>query len=315
MPLTPKIIIYIYGPTAVGKTAVADALAQHYCSAIINADVAQMYTPLTIGTAKPEWRTHSTPHYLFDAFDAPVTATVAWYNEQVRTLVSTLGKTKDVIIVVGGSGFYLHSLLFPVISQSAPLNCLLNTSPALSYTWDLLHSIDPVRARAIHPHDTYRIQRALDIWYTTGTLPSSYDPQFNPPSAVHSILLFLERDRMDHWNLIEERTDCMLAQGWKEEAMYLRQQGWESFIRERKFIGYEDIFDVFDNKQTLQEARMRIIYATRQYAKRQMSFARRLYTRCTSQSPLSKITMLRLTLSKSDLYIKQLLDVLQAPIK
>ena len=115
--------IIIYGPTAVGKTDFAEALAQRINGEIINADAAQFYTPLTIGTAKPDWRKAPVPYHLFDICDEPNNYSVAAYRADVERAVTSIASRGKIPIIVGGSGFYIHSLFFPLpISRKRLLN-------------------------------------------------------------------------------------------------------------------------------------------------------------------------------------------------
>src|SRR5204862_4915580 len=105
-------IVIIYGPTGVGKTDVALTLAHHFPSEIINMDVGQFYVPLSIGTAKPDWKKESTPHHLFDIIDSQSNYTVTEYRNKVQTTIKDIINRGNLPILVGGSGFYLHTLLF-----------------------------------------------------------------------------------------------------------------------------------------------------------------------------------------------------------
>src|SRR5579863_9779399 len=106
-------MLIVYGPTGVGKTDVALAIAQHIPAEIINMDMGQFYTPLSIGTAKPDWKNSPIPHHLFDIIDTPINYTVAEYRTMLYKTVQEVIGRGNLPILVGGSGFYLHSLLFP----------------------------------------------------------------------------------------------------------------------------------------------------------------------------------------------------------
>lgn len=106
-------LIIIAGPTGVGKSDVGLALASNINGEIINADVGQLYTPLSIGTAKPEWKESEVPHHLFDVLDKPVDFTVTQYRELLLKTVHDVCNRNRVPIIVGGSSFYLSSLFFP----------------------------------------------------------------------------------------------------------------------------------------------------------------------------------------------------------
>src|SRR5439155_3099719 len=107
-------MIILFGPTAVGKTELALALASEISAEIVNMDVGQLYTPLSIGTAKPPWKTSSVLHHLFDVINEPKNCTVAEYRDLLIGTLHTIWARGNVPLLVGGSAFYLRSVLFPV---------------------------------------------------------------------------------------------------------------------------------------------------------------------------------------------------------
>ena len=284
-------MLIIYGPTGVGKTELALALAQKVPAEIINMDVGQFYTPLSIGTAKPDWKNSPVPHHLFDIIDEPANYTVNHYRTIAHEKIKDIHARGKLPILVGGSGFYLHALLF----QSPIFELLRNGSEDLQHfeqqphayleqneginqdIWQKLYAIDPTRAQAIDKSDTYRIQRALDIWYTTGKLPSSCAPVYNP--EFDYTIIFVERDRKELRNRINARVLEMLKTGWIEETEKLIGSPWEEFIRKKNLIGYVEILDYLaGEKNSASFSRMveTISTQTCQYAKRQFTFWRKL---------------------------------------
>jgi tRNA dimethylallyltransferase len=182
--------------------------------------------------------------------------------------------------------------------------------------WDRLNSIDPQRASMIHPHDVYRLQRALSIWHATGKKPSDYVPVYNPPSSYD--VYCLTRERHELYDRIDARVHIMMREGWIDEAKGLLGTPWEDFLRSKKIIGYPDIFDYISGDLS-HESMLMMIHAiqqkTRNYAKRQMTFWRKLEKDLTraqqmhekNNLPASEITAINLTLLGVDLYINQLL--------
>jgi tRNA dimethylallyltransferase len=271
-----KSMIIIYGPTGVGKTDYALSLAERLGGEIINMDMGALYTSLTIGTAKPDWRSEAIPHHLFDVVDSPRQVTVVEYRSLLIPLLESLRQRGKVPILVGGSGFYLKSLFFP--PQGAPIT----ESDAYAdiqenQLWHHLEGIDPDRAHSIDPHDLYRVRRALDIWYTTGKKPSLYAPTFQPLAPF--ALFFLTRERKELYTRIDSRVFHMIDAGWVEEVEGLLGTSWESFIREKKIIGYDDILDYLATART-EGDKKNMVHAiqqkTRNYAKRQYTFWRSL---------------------------------------
>lgn len=311
--------IIIYGPTGVGKTDFSWDLAQVLPNAqIINADLGQLYVPLTIGTAKPDLRKAPVPHHLFDILDRPVHYTVQQYRQRVISLMREFWNQGITPIIVGGSGFYIKSLLFPPCEFDGveKKEVLLQETSNEINLWQKLSLIDPERAANIHPHDTYRIERALEIWHTTGQKPSLFAPCYTPPSDY--MLIHLTRTRDDLYTRIDQRVKIMIEQGWINEVISLIGTEWELFLHEKKLIGYDDIIQYIHGQtyKDMGDLIATIAKKTRNYAKRQETFWRML-VRCIEQTSVTKhsckasIKSLNLTLSGVDLYIKELSKEIQ----
>lgn len=263
-------LIIIAGPTAVGKTGIALSLAQKLPSEIINGDMGQLYKPLTIGTAKPDVARQEVPHHLFDVLDTPVDCTVTRWRELVMQKIEEITARNRTPILVGGSGFYLKSLFFPPEGDSGVSAPQAEGDP--SVLWKKLESIDPERARQLHPNDFYRIQRALSIWERTGKLPSTVKPIFKP--LIPFACFVLMRDREELYRVIDERAVTMLNEGWIDEVRSLEDTQWEPFLRKKKIIGYATILDFLQQGGTKEQLIEHIQRKTRNYAKRQITFFR-----------------------------------------
>lgn len=274
-------VLMILGPTASGKTALSYSIAQELSSEIINVDVGQFYKPLSIGTAKPDLTNSPCPLHLFDVLDEPEDLTVSKYRELVIEQVHAIQERANQPILVGGSLFYIKSLFFPPAKSMA-----LPMIPAQEYDehlstqelWAILYSIDPDRAHALHPHDGYRIKRALDIWYTTGQKPSTCVPRFTSPFPTHIVYLSWPRELLRE--RIHKRMYQMFDEGWIEEAERLINTPWETFLCRKGLIGYPEIFSWIRNgKQSHQKEKLieAIYYETVHYAKRQETFAKSLF--------------------------------------
>lgn len=307
-------LIIIAGPTGVGKSDVGLALASHINGEIVNADSGQLYCPLSIGTAKPDLTATQIPHHLFDHLENPVDYTVTQYRHDLLKTVALVQSHNHYPVIVGGSSFYLSSVFFPPQAQttttteySIPLD---KTSQEL---WELLYSIDRLRADNIHPHDTYRVKRALEIWYKTGQKPSEYQPVYNPPGPYFFITCVRDRDELYH--RINQRTEYMIEHGWIEEVEQLMGTEWEPFLLRKKIIGYDDIILYLQKKRSMCKSELieRIAQKTRNYAKRQLIFLKMLQKRLKqhnvqTKAPQGHIIEVNLTNLDVDLYIKQLSD-------
>ena len=273
--------LILFGPTASGKTDFSYECAHFLPAEIINADVGQVYVPLTIGTAKPDLKNVPVAHHMFDMLDKPIDYSAFEYRCACMPTVDAILGRRRVPVFVGGCGFYIKSLFFPLKSpgpcmsgsHGQDLDRDLERLPGES-PWDVLFRVDPDRARNLHPNDLYKIGRALDIRRRTGVSSSFFKPTFDP-SMRNSVAVFLDRDRRE----LEERATCriddMMKSGWIKEAVELSAE-WRAFVKKRGFIGYEEIFDLIDGRLNRSDAVDLIRIKTLQYIKRQYTFWRSL---------------------------------------
>lgn len=306
--------IIITGPTAVGKTDASLEIAQRCQGEIINGDMGQCYAPIAIGTAKPAWKDAAIKHHLFDVLETPRSYNVVEYRALVAQTVQDILSRGKTPIIVGGSGFYLRSLLFSI----APETTAQDQKTKLSYDhettlelWQRLHAIDPERAAKIHQNDRYRLERALDLWQMTGAKPSSLRPVWDPlVPRIQYISLY--RDKQDLHDRITVRTREMCEAGWLEEVAAL-DASWKDFIYRKKIIGYPEMIDFLalqDYSISAREALIaEIIRKTKSYAKRQLTFNTSLMRdikQYRTQDTHMTIEHINLTISDVNLYIKAL---------
>lgn len=317
-----KTCIVFAGPTGVGKSDLAVALASKIPSEIINADVGQLYEPLTIGTAKPDWKSSSIQQHFFDRLNQPEDFTALRYHDEVVQQMESIWRANKVPIIVGGSTFYIHSLFFPPIQPPENI-CVPDIDNAdQEYSWDALAAVDPARAQKIHPHDIYRIKRALAILQATGKQASLYEPVCKPPSAFW--FYTVARDRAQLYCAINARVIQMFDQGWLEEVDALRGTAWEPFLYRKKIIGYDLILDFLNNPNAMEKEELieAIAKKTRNYAKRQIGYFKMLQKKLeeclvhqdSEIKNSSRIATINLTLLDHDLYIEQLSKEVKAHI-
>ncbi len=310
--------VLIIGPTGAGKTAFAYELANRLPAQIINGDLGQFYAPLTWGTAKPDWKNHPVRHFLFDHLDQPVSYNVAQFRDKVSTLITTLHSCHQIPIIVGGSTLYMHSLIFaPIRADTSPTSKKTFMQEDVSLDkqdWYTLQKIDPIRAQQIHPHDTYRIQRALSLWFNESILPSSNAPQFSPLAPTIVVHLMYERNALRPF--LRERVKTMLTNGWFEEVQSLLETPWEQFWKEKKIIGYDAVANYLrlapsgvSSYEALIET---ITQDTVAYAKKQEKYWRMLAGKIAPYVSCSKIVYVPvdLTLLSPHLYLEQLYNVI-----
>jgi tRNA dimethylallyltransferase len=311
----PTTMIIIFGPTAVGKSDFAERLARKVPAEIINMDVGQLYAPLSIGTAKPDWQNSPIVHHLFDELHEPINYTVTQYRDRVLSIAQEIWQKGKVPILVGGSGFYLRSLLFPpggAVSNGSLID--RDKDQHAEEVWHQLNAIDPARAAALGKNDLYRINRALDIWHSTGTKPSEVQALYTPPS--HYYLFFLTRERTELYERINDRVIAMMRDGWLDEVARLRGTAWEEYLYTKKLIGYNELLAMLSGDYTpecLEKTIRGIQQRTRHYAKRQHTFWRMLFRQLQTQIAQEQNTdkkpvleTLNLTFLDLDLYINEL---------
>lgn len=319
--LKQPFVLIIFGPTAVGKTEAAIEIAQRVPAEIINMDMGQFYTPLTIGTAKPDWHNEPTPHHLFDIINDPHDITVSQYRALVQDLIHYIWSRGSLPILVGGSGFYLKSLFFPPRDQEKLSDVASDEVEDIprDELWQRLHAIDPNRAQSIHPHDVYRLKRALSIWLSSNQLPSELKPVFDPIAPFH--ITCFTRERSELYGRINERVNVMMQEGWLNEVKKIHDTPWEQYLLAKKIIGYDILLNFLASDQSeenYEQAISLIQQKTRNYAKRQLTFwrmlERELHKEITLHKNLGKLTgtveSVDLTLYSLDLYISELLQKL-----
>ncbi len=245
---------------------------------IINADLGQCYLPLTVGTAKPDWRSYPFSSHLFDIHTEPREYTVVEWRKHVLGLIFQIHAAGKTPIIVGGSVFYIHSLFYPPkpLPTSSKLHELIDLSLPTHELYKKLLVIDPQRAHELHLHDAYRIKRAIEIWNTTGQKPSDCKPTFDFCYKAKLYILLPEPALLKE--RIEQRCKEMIKHGgWIEECEKLIGTEWESFSRRKGFIGYSDIFDYLAEsvRSDINQLITKISIKTHQYAKHQRAFLRK----------------------------------------
>lgn len=276
-------VVAIGGPTATGKTALSLALAQRFGGEIINADSMQVYRQLSVGTAKPtEEERAQAPHHLLDFLPPEQPYSVADFTAAAGELIGQITARGRLPLVVGGTGLYITSLLNGV--RFAPED----TDPALrrrlqqqaetqgaEVLYARLQAVDPAYAAKVHPHNLPRIIRALELYESTGRTMSEQQRQSRPAAAPYrSLCLCLTcRDRAVLYRRIDQRVDKMLREGLLPEAE-LVWQNRERYRTAAQAIGYKEFFPYFEGKEPLDTCVNRLKQATRQYAKRQLTWFR-----------------------------------------
>lgn len=267
--------IVICGPTATGKSGLAVVLAERLNSVILSADSRQVYREFDIGTAKPtEGDRKRVLHYLIDICDPTETLTVADYQQQAQVLISGLHQSNIIPFLVGGTGLYLKSVVRGLqIPRVAPQPELRSQLTALGQVqcYAILRQIDPAAAEKIHPHDSVRTLRALEVFYVTGCPISDRQGENPPPYPILQIGLDCSVDLLIQ--RIEQRTEAMLGAGWLAEVEFLcGKYGYDLPLLNT--LGYQEMKQHLLGEIALEEAKNLTAVHTRQFAKRQRTWFR-----------------------------------------
>ncbi|HAR34828.1 MAG TPA: tRNA (adenosine(37)-N6)-dimethylallyltransferase MiaA [Desulfobacter sp.] len=273
-------IITICGPTGIGKTGFAIALAQELNGEIVGADSMQIYKYMNVGTAKPDERERRLAvHHLVDFLDPAENFDAKSFTVLADQAISDIAKRGRVPLVAGGTGLYIRALLHGLFrgKPACPatlekLNQALEEkgAPALH---ERLTKCDPKVAEKIHPNDGFRIVRALEVFLTTGVPISQCRQTHDFKSDRYQSLTFgLHMDRKLLYDRINQRVDMMMAQGLLDEVKNLLNQGYSLELKSMQSIGYRHMGMYIKGDISLEEAVRLLKRDTRRYAKRQFTW-------------------------------------------
>lgn len=298
-PLPPALCLM--GPTAAGKTALAIALVERGLGDIISVDSSMVYRGMDIGTAKPSAdELARAPHRLIDLIEPHQVYSAAEFRTDALLAMADITAAGKVPILVGGTMLYFKVLrdgLAAMPDADATVRAELMRD-AQRHGWPALHerlrAIDAVAAARITPHDSQRLQRALEVWMLTGkTLTQWHADQPEPqplPYRLHWMAL-APPDRALLHERIAQRFDLMLAQDFIGEVDALRARGdLQATMPSMRSVGYRQVWAYLDGHYDRDELRNRGIFATRQLAKRQLTWLRS-FTAATWLDPSAPATL------------------------
>lgn len=278
-------VIFLMGPTASGKTALAVSLVECLPCDIISVDSALVYRGLDIGTAKPDAATQRrAPHRLIDLLDPAEAYSAGQFRRDALREISAIHAAGRIPLLVGGTMLYFRALehgLAALPSADATVRARLSAAIAAQGSVALherLVAVDPVAAARIHPHDVQRIQRALEVHELTGhTLSALCQSAPSPPLPFRIIkLVIAPSDRQVLHQRIAERFHLMLEQGFIAEVSALRSRGDLSLDKAAmRAVGYRQVWEYLDGALDYPMLINRGIAVTRQFAKRQFTWLRR----------------------------------------
>lgn len=280
---TASPVLAIMGPTASGKTALALDVAKHTECEIISVDSALVYKGMDIGTAKPTEQEQSlVPHHLIDIIDPAESYSVSQFVNDTTRLISEIHARGKLPMLVGGTMMYFNALINGISSLPKSNEVIREqiNREAQASGWTHLHNelkdVDAVSGERIHPNDPQRITRALEVYRSTGKTLTHWQRQEGTkcPYEITQFAIAPE-DRSILHERIERRFDLMLADGFEYEVKKLFERGdLSDELPSIRSVGYRQMWQYFEGQLSYDDMRERGIIATRQLAKRQLTWLR-----------------------------------------
>ena len=276
--IVPEALVVICGPTAVGKTAAAIAVAERLGGDIVCADSRTIYRDMDIGTAKPTSAERArVKHHLLDIANPDQVVTLATYRELAMAAIAQVRANGRVPILTGGTGLYIRAVVdgfaIPQVPPDTQLRTRLETMER-DHTGALhgrLQRVDPTAAARIHPRNVRRLIRALEVYEHTGR-PISVLQQRDPIGTAVQIGLSMDREALYH--RIDARVDEQLTAGLVGEVEGLLARGYSPTLPAMEGLGYKEIIGHLQGTASLEDATRRLKQNTRRYAKRQFTWFR-----------------------------------------
>jgi tRNA dimethylallyltransferase len=275
--MTP--VLVIAGPTASGKTALALAVASRIPSEIISADSRQIYTYLTIGTAKPSPSELSqVPHHCIDRLEPDKHYSAGDFQEEGRRIIAEIRQRGRQPIVVGGTGLYIRALIDGLFSGPGKVDSIRQ---ALEQRYEKeggavlleeLRRYDPVAADRMIPTQFRRIIRALEVFHATGKTITQHHDEQSGGDAVEAVLTGLRWDRSALYDAINARTERMMEEGFLDEVKSLMSLGYDDRLKSLQTVGYKEAFQHLRGEISLERMIELMKQNTRRYAKRQLTW-------------------------------------------
>lgn len=280
-----KPLIILTGATAVGKTALSIGLAKAVGGEIISADSMQVYKYMDIGTAKiTKEEMDGVPHFLVDELMPDEEFNVVIFQKKAKAYMDEIYKRGHIPILVGGTGFYIQSVLYDIDFESEDDDMSyrrgLEAAAALPNGAEKLHdqlkAVDEAAAANIHANNVKKVIRALEFYHKTGQKISEHNKtQREKPSPYNFMYFVLDHDRNVLYERIEKRIDDMLAKGLVDEVRTLLDMGYTKSLVSMQGLGYKEIIDYLEGRISLEEAVYILKRDTRHFAKRQLTWFRR----------------------------------------
>jgi len=308
-----KSLIIIQGPTGVGKSSIAEALAEHYNGEIISADSRQVYRHLNIGTAKPDETILKEVKYHLINIVSPVDEYNAGdFCRDALAAMEDIRQRGKTPIIVGGTGFYISALLnglaaIPPISDAARKQVAELFEKGTPETiYGFLKQVDPDAAAGIERNDLHRQQRALEVFTETGTPISAFWKTDQESFEYNYVNILLMRDRAKLYERINKRVDNMLAAGLIDEIRNLLANGFAESDPGMNTVGYREFYPWLKGEISLESAIDKMKQHSRNYAKRQITWYKKQEFHLTLDINSLSLSNVK---EKIDQYVKKVLEI------
>ena len=280
--VSPRKVIVIVGPTASGKSELAQCIAEKMDGEVISADSMQIYKHLNIGTGKLKLGERRVPHYGLDIVEPNEPYSAALFQTYARDKVSDIQAKGKQPILCGGTGFYVKSVIddYNFSHGCQECNPIREHFQAMSDTmtnaelWESLRQVDPASAAEIEVNDVKRVVRALELHARGESYAENKAKIKQIPEFLPSIWIGLKVDPTILAERISKRVDAMIEEGLVDEVKSLVDAGFKDALCSPKAIGYREIIDYMDGKKSLEQAVADIKTNSRRYGKRQRTWFR-----------------------------------------
>lgn len=272
-------IVVVCGPTASGKTELGARLAEKMNGEVVSADSMQIYKGMEIASAKPsKAEMRGIPHHLMDFLPPWEAFSVADYVELARGCVSDIRDRGRLPIVVGGTGLYISALVNNIkfddtgsdLKFREEMKAFASENGNIAL-WERLKAVDPQTAQRLHPNNVNRVIRALEVFHLSGnTISLAQEKSRLEESPYRACFLMPDYPREELYGRINRRVDIMLERGLEEEAREFFSHS--DYVTAAQAIGYKELKPYFDGEKELSECVERLKQATRNYAKRQLTW-------------------------------------------
>ena len=276
-------LFVILGPTAIGKSTLAQKLAEQFNASIINADSLQVYRYLDIGTSKPtKEERKKAEHYMLDVVNPDQDFNAANFKYLAEKEIKDLSEKNKKIIIVGGTFLYVRILLSGITEESELDENVradienIKMEKGLPYIYRMLKKVDLQSYNKLNENDYIRIQRALEVYFSSGIKMSELQKKHSFSTSNYEVIKTgIQMERVELNKKINLRVDKMIKDGFIEEVEKIRNMGYGAELKPMKSIGYKEINSFLDNELTFDDAVNLIKQNTRRYAKRQVTWLRR----------------------------------------